>query len=236
MHTVETQTTARAASLMLNLRDSTADLHREAENHPFQKALATGKLDRELYVRYLQRMLQIHRALEAGLRGLMETDVRVAGVVYEEQFQEENLLLDLAHFGQAGAVSDPASAVATVAAYENEVARLVAERNVGLLGHHYVLEGSKNGAKFIAHAVRGAYRLTPGSGDRFLDPYGAEQRSKWMSFKASMDAVSFTPDEQCDILSGASDMFRTIINLAAELAGEASRGPGRADQSSSEIR
>lgn len=203
------------SSLMGALKQTTAGLHLEAENHPFQKALAAGKLDRNAYIAYLDQMLLIHRTLEEALRELRRCYPMLAEVILDEQFQEPHLRSDLAYYGAA----DPAGvAMPCVVAYQQRVERLRAERGMELLGHHYVLEGSKNGAKFMARSVRAAFGLTPGAGDRFLDPYGEEQRAKWLRFRSEMDRVPFTREQREAILVGACDMFRTMIRLAEELS------------------
>ncbi len=140
---------------------------------------------------------------------------QILTVVDDEQFQEDNILADLDTFG---AFEDETPALPAVLRYRRSVCWLESHRPLTLLGQHYVLEGSKNGAKFIAKAVRAAYALTPGVGDRFLDPYGDRQRVKWMQFKAAMDAATFTEAERGDVLTGAQEMFRTVIGLAADLS------------------
>ncbi len=83
-------------------------------------------------------------------------------------------------------------------------------------GMHYVLEGSKNGAKFLAPQVRTAYRLD-GRGARNLDPYGDQQRALWMAFREAMDAVDFTKSEFAAVIDAAKLTFRGVTRLYHEL-------------------
>lgn len=202
-------------SIMTALRTTTASLHAEAEGGAVQQAMVRGELPLSDYTAYLTQMLHVHRILEAALRRVRPHVPQILAVVDDEQFQEDNLLADLDTFG---AFEDETPALPAVLRYRRSVCWLESHRPLTLLGQHYVLEGSKNGAKFIAKAVRAAYALTPGVGDRFLDPYGDRQRVKWMQFKAAMDAATFTEAERGDVLTGAQEMFHTVIGLAADLS------------------
>jgi heme oxygenase len=79
----------------------------------------------------------------------------------------------------------------------------------------YVLEGSNNGNRFIARAIR---KALPGAPTRYLDPYGENQRPLWARFKADMEAVGFTPAEQDQIVLAAQEMFAAVGALSCELA------------------
>src|SRR5690606_37846418 len=116
----------------------------------------------------------------------------VAAAVSPEQFQEDYLLQDLAHLGRDPEAVRPTQAAAALVADIQATAR---REPVALLGYHYVLEGSNNGSRFIAKAVRRAYDLGEGPGTMYLDPYGERQRETWARFKAAMDAAAFPPDQ-----------------------------------------
>lgn len=197
------------------LRTETRDLHDAAEQHPFQRALFKGTLPREQYVANLGQLYLVHRALEARIRERMSDTPALAGVVREYQFQEPYLAEDLSHFGV-----DPSSIqpVPATRALIETIERQGCESPVALLGHHYVLEGSNNGSRYIARNVSRAYGLPMGgSGLRYLDPYGEEQPAKWMEFKTDLLALSLTDREQDIVVGAAREMFAAIAAIGGEL-------------------
>jgi heme oxygenase len=199
------------AGVMPVLRDSTADLHQAAEQSAFQQALVRGVLPREQYVNWLGQMLHLHRALETALRSAQSTGGPVARVVHAWQFQEPRLLEDLKFFG----AGEPGEALPSV----REFARWASVADgVELLGAHYVLEGSKNGGRYIAKGVRRAYALASDDGARHLDPYGEAQRERWAEFKAAMSAEQFSAGDTARMVEAARRMFRTVTQLGDELA------------------
>lgn len=192
------------------LKRETAELHHRAEHAPFQRALIMGELAQALYERHLEQLLLLHMGLEGRLRELCARRPEVARIVQGFQFQEAYIREDLAHFGRSEADLAAIEPVPALAALLAEIEDLAGSRPLALLGMHYVLEGSNNGGRFIARAVRKAYALTPGQGDRYLDPYGEAQPLHWQAFKDELDASGFTRDEVEALLDGARRMFEGI--------------------------
>jgi len=201
-------------SIMARLREGTWPQHQHAESRPLEQELAAGKLPREQYVAMLAQRLLIHRHLEHALRALRASDLRVADVVREELMQEENLRRDLAHFGVDADAVQPAAATKRLV---GEVDRLVSEHPIALLGVYYVFEGSKNGARMVARALRGAYGLADGPGLLYMDPHGEQQRPLWADFKAKTDAVDLDETEQDAIVRAAQLTFTLVSDLDEEL-------------------
>jgi len=203
-----------APSIMQRLREETRSLHDAAERSVFQQALAAGKLPREGYVDSLAQLLCIHCALETHLRRCGADVPAIGAVIRDHQFQEQNLRDDLRHFGR-----DPESVTPMPAARDlvDSIDRAAAENPVALLGYHYVLEGSKNGAKFIAARVRAAYGLNDSDGTRCLDPYGPRQRERWIAFRQDMDAVGFSRGETTAIFAAAATTFAGLTRLYDDL-------------------
>ena len=199
-----TTATDATATTSHRLKTETAHLHRLAEESPLQRDLAKGRLPREQYARHLGQMLHVHERLEDRLwrlRGVVEA---IGQVVRDEHSRVEALRADLEHFGLSASdcpASEPTRALLA------DIDRLAEDRPLALLGMHYVLEGSMNGAKFIAMNVRPAYGLEAGSGDRYLDPYGDRQREVWAAFKRDLDACELSGAQVEDLLHGAGRMF-----------------------------
>src|SRR5690606_30232473 len=93
-----------------------------------------------------------------------------------------------------------------------------------LLGFNYVLEGSKNGSRYIAKAVRRALPLTPGQGDRYLDPHAEDQPRLWAEYRRTMDEVAFTKEETTSMIDAASRMFEAAEGIGGDVLASASRG------------
>jgi heme oxygenase len=202
-----------APTVMERLRAETADLHSSAEGKDFQRRMVAGELTRDDYARWLGQMLLVHRALEAPLRSLMLAGSPAFAALREEQMQEPYLLEDLDALGEDPDAVAPLPATAALIA---SVERAAAETPLALLGHHYVLEGSNNGNRYIARKLVPALGLN-GRGHRYLDPYGAEQPAKWAQFKRDMDAVGFATEDADLLVAAAREMFTGIGQISEAL-------------------
>jgi len=207
------QSTGTDTTIMLRLRNETADLHTQAEHRPLQQALVRGTVTHEQYAAFLGQMLLVHRALDSALRNAAATNADVARVVRPEQYQEPYLLDDLRVLGTHPATVRPLPATRAIIG-EIETPGL---DPTTVLGYHYVLEGAKNGNAFIARAVRKSLGLTPGSGDRYLDPYGERQRPAWGQFKLDMDAARFSKSQSDAMVEAAKRMFAAVGQISDEV-------------------
>lgn len=200
--------------IMLRLKQETQARHDATEDGAFNQELVKGRLALDRYVESIAQLFLIHRALESKLRANREKVPALASVLRDYQFQEPYLREDLAYFGR-----DPES-ISPLPATEKffaAIERLAAHCPVGLLGMHYVFEGSNNGAKFISRAVRKAYNLPEQSGTRYLDPYGEHQRTYWQAFKDDMNAATFSSDESTAMVHAACGAFDLTMQLHREL-------------------
>ena len=208
-------TTTTATPISHRLKTETQPLHDDAESHTFQRALLKGQLTREAYAAHMEQMLLLHQSLEAALRSARDRDARVQRLVKDEYFQAPRLMSDLAHFGFDGTKAEPTTATTKLC---EQLSSLAESNPVALIGHLYVLEGSNNGGRFIAMAVRKAYELE-NAGVEWLDPYGEAQRGKWGEFKTTLDELQFSDDEADAIVNAAGDMFRGVSAMADDLCG-----------------
>jgi len=199
---------------MDRLKAETASLHDEAEDHLFQRRLVRGELSRKGYVAYLEGMCQVHQTLEASLRDAATRDSIVSAFPAEPRFREDALRRDLAHFG---AVAGDLSRSPAVESLCDTLRKTCQFDPTGLLGHLYVLEGSTNGSRFIARAVRRAYGLTGCDGTAYLDPHGEQQQAQWALFKEQMRRLDLSVDQKAGIVNAARDMFIAIMRISDEL-------------------
>lgn len=197
-------------SIMQTLKQETAVLHREAEGTGFQQALARGRLPREQYVASLAQLRHIHATLDSALQRLAKVSPVAATVVHPRQFQTANLDADLRTFDADLAEHPPLDATQRLVRTIEQTAK---ELPLALLGVHYVLEGSKNGGRYLAEPVRRAYGLSETGGARYLDPHGDEQRAFWGEFRAAMDTADFLPNEREAIVAAARTTFLELTRM-----------------------
>lgn len=215
-----------AVSIMDRLKAATRELHQRAETHPFQKAFVRGYLPLESYKRYLGQMYLVHHNLEGHLCRLTREVLQFGAVIEEYQYQEPRLVRDLVFFAVDPAGVGALSATRVLLAAFDDAMVL---QPFALLGCHYVLEGSNNGSKFIARAVRGAYGLSASDGANYLDPYGHDQSARWTAFKQKMNAAHFSQAQATQLIEGAVLMFQGIIRICDDLILEHPLMPIEAD-------
>lgn len=199
-------------TLSEQLRSDTKDLHDATENHGFMRSMAAGKIDREGYIEYLQQMRCVHVALDAMMRRLAG-DARLAGPIEEEIFQVGYIDQDLKYLAAAND-ADPLPGTASLL----EMMRgIEAQSNSAVLGIIYVIEGSKNGGRFIARNIRRALDLPEDKGTAYLHPYGERQREVWGRFKEEVDAIDLGEEERTSIVETARSMFNAMMRMADDL-------------------
>lgn len=192
------------------LREETAPHHRRAERTEFQRALLAGRLSLSGYRAWLGQMLVVYRALERHLEALRARGkfVRLLALEWARTAELER---DLAELG-AGHESPCAATLA----FQSRLAAWAEGSPEALLGVLYVLEGSTNGSRYIARAVRSAYGLEGSRGTTFLDPYGDRQPDRWRAFKEALDA-DVPPELVSGLVQAAGETFDTVTAIATAL-------------------
>lgn len=193
-------------SLMERLRDETRAHHQRSEQHALERAMLAGTISRDTYVALLGQRFWVHRELEAQLRTAAEEHPAWTPFVEDRLFQEPRLRADLAFFGRVAEEGEPMPGTACLV---REI-QCVASRPVHLLGYHYVLEGSKNGGRYIARSIAKAFNLAPGPGLSYLDPHGDAQHEVWALFKAAMDGLRLREHEAEAVVASARLAFDGI--------------------------
>ncbi|MCC7387167.1 MAG: biliverdin-producing heme oxygenase [Phycisphaerales bacterium] len=195
--------------LMVELRESTAELHTRAERHPVQASLVRGQADRSVYISYLSQLWHVHTALEGELH--RRAGAEALAPVKPEQYRAHLAIDDLDTLG-AGMPEAPVPVVRKLASEAPGFS------DAELMGMHYVLEGSTNGGRFIAAAVRNGLGLEDRRGTRYLDPYAEAQRARWAEFCAAMGRLRPSPEERAEMVAGATRMFGLIIEMFDQMA------------------
>jgi heme oxygenase len=202
---------------MQRLKEGTADLHAQAEGHPFQTSLVRGQASAPDYHRWLAQMLGVHETLEHALVALRASHPDWAPILRDDLFQADRLRADLQHHGAEAALR---ATLPAAAAFRAWIERMRVDNPVALLGVLYVLEGSKNGNRFIARALRrraGVEEEAQSPGYAYLDPHGETQRPLWLEFRHAMDALTFTPAEADAILAAARETFAAVTRISEDL-------------------
>jgi heme oxygenase len=202
-------------SAAVALREHTADDHHRAERSDFQRRFVSGRLPRAGYTAWLEQMWWVYRALAAHFAG-DGVPAPHAALFADARDRTPDLAADLAFLGSAPGAT---RAVPATDAFLARIAQWAAVDPPALLGVLYVLEGSTNGSRYIANAVRKAYGLDGGSGTAFLDPYGEAQPARWKAFKRELDAA-VSAHEVPSLIAAARETFNAVGAMGAELVGK----------------
>ncbi len=95
MTATETTSTGFGATL----KDSTWDLHQEAESGDLQKRLVKGELGKHEYAAHLGQLYLVHKTLEARLDEACDTCPHVKALNADNLRHVPNLETDLVHLG-----------------------------------------------------------------------------------------------------------------------------------------
>ncbi|MEK6676876.1 MAG: biliverdin-producing heme oxygenase [Planctomycetota bacterium] len=196
-----------------SLRERTTQLHNAAEHSTFQKSLLKGSLQLPEYISFLSQLYLIHKNLEERLRVTAISDPTCGPLILACRFREGSLKNDLESLGRREEDISPLKATRS---YLRSMDRAVAAVPRAILGYFYVLEGSTNGGRFIAKAVRRTFHLHE-TGSTYFDPYGESQLTYWREFKGMMDAIPLELHEFSAIEQAAMDTFRAVVEIGDEI-------------------
>jgi len=200
-----------SAGIMDALKQSTARQHHDAEHRQLQRQLVAGRLPAPLYAAWLAQMYLLHQALWEAVSQHRASQPALRDIVRDEGLHVSNLRTDLAALGVSPdkAVPVPATASAITAM------RHAADADpLALLGYNYVLEGSMNGNRFIAKAIK---RSAASPAVSYLDPYGDEQHASWAAYRDRMSAASLTAEHADRIVAAAKELFSSIAQMSDEV-------------------
>jgi len=193
------------------LKASTQSLHTAAERHPLQADLLKGRLPLATFAALHAQYLLVHRSLERHLESLRDADESFRAIIEDHHFRVPLFERDVTDLRLDAASIAPAEATRRFIAFLD---RAAADSPIALLGMFYVLEGSTNGAKYVAMAMNRAYSLA-GRGISALDPHGEAQHERWTACRAALDAAARTLDEsdRAAILDAARATFQYAIDV-----------------------
>jgi len=198
---------------MENLKATTRADHDSAEGHDFQRLLFSGQLPYETFCDYVGQLFVLHKALEDELKVALK-DKRVEKVMGDWQYQEGFLDKDLTALGRKSADAKPLAATAKIIESIKSTGK---KHPIALLGYHYVLLGSKHGARMICPNLKKSYNLDGAGGTLYFDPYEGQFPKLWNEFKDSMNANELDEAETAEILDAAKLMFRAMGEIGEGL-------------------
>lgn len=201
-------------SIMMRLREATAQLHDDAEHAEFQKHLSAGTLPLSTFVLSITQLYWLHRTLDGLLRAHAATESEIGAVIDADFYMEEQLARDLRHFGLDAGSTEQTAVTREFCAKMRESAE---KCRLSLLGFAYVFAGSMNGNRFLARVVKQAYRLNDGAGAEYFDPYGERQRAVWEGFKARMNALTLSSEDANAIVEAGKSCFQGVIAMYADV-------------------
>jgi heme oxygenase len=207
--------------LIRRIREATAGIHDRLERLPLAQALVTGTVTRAAYGRLLTQLLAVHQPLESGLAGRPEW----APVFGPDQVRAPALRRDLAALGTGAEerVGPTRRLVATLDQW-------AAATPWRLLGGLYVLEGSRQGSRFLVRALARGLGVPAAAGfglDYHLEGQ-ADRLGAWPAWLRALDALPLAPARQADVAAAAAAVFEGLHAIYAALGpAPAEPDPGR---------
>ncbi len=182
------------------LREKTAPMHKALEQTEISQQIISPSLTKEQYQSYLQKMLSIHRSVEANAFPLLV-----------------ELIPDIADRSKTNAIASDLKNLAS-AEKANNVAfideQFVASASF-CFGMMYVTEGSTLGGMYILKNVAAVMGEETKDVTHFFNCYGQATGSKWKAFLSAFDKYSASAsDKQKDeIIAGAIYGFKRTFEV-----------------------
>ena len=209
--------TATGKSHMEKIKAGIWDIHegvsaQQEKPESEQESIMKGTLPRFKYVNNLKQRYLLQKGFEE-LLAAHRAHPFIAAVVTDEQFHADKAAEDLRFFGVDPEAVEPVPATERMIAFFYDTARRDPRL---LLAAHYVIEGSNNGAMFIAKAVKKAYDLEGTDGTYHLQPYGPEIRDKWRAFGEKFNALEIDDELMTEMIAVGRETFHHMNAVGAE--------------------
>lgn len=213
-----TETTTSQPTHMERIKAGIWDIHEGVSSGEKKEPSDTdnimkGTLPKFKYINNVKQRYLLQKGFEEVLAEYRHKDECLEAVVTDEQFHADKAAEDLRFFGIDPASVEPVAATTEMISFF----RKTAERNPRLLlASHYTIEGSNNGAMYIAQAVKKAYNLEGVDGTYHMQPYGNEIRAKWKAFGESFNACDISDDLMIDMIQVGRDTFHHMNKVMNE--------------------
>ncbi len=195
-------------TLTARLKSENWDMHQIAEHSHGQGSVLRGELSLPAYIELIDQGYLVHRALDEAAQHAMTLRPDLAPLMAEEHLLGQHFAKDLAHFGVSPDNTEPLPGTERFIAH----IEAVKDEPLKVLGLHYVRTGASNGNSFVAKHAREAFDLpATGEGTAHLVPYGDRQRAAWGAFKAQLDSLPLSSQEQDTVIASARAMYAHYI-------------------------
>ncbi|WP_312776313.1 biliverdin-producing heme oxygenase [Corynebacterium variabile] len=193
-----------ALSLSERLRGETRHAHDKAEHSSFMEELLGGELDAAAFIALQEQALLFYTALEDAVEACVG-DSRLADIADRQLDRRSALVADLTVLG--GTVN--AEPLPETAAYVAELQRIGRDGDVpALIAHHYTRYlGDLAGGQVIGRLMGRHYGVAS-EGLTFYDfPHIPKPKVYRDGYRAALDALQLTEEEQQHLLDASSDAF-----------------------------
>ncbi len=197
-------------SLTEELKTATNAIHLRLDKSSFFAALANKNLPIESYVNYLQAM--------AGINGTFEKEIQNAdhpllNIVWESSMEKlPAILVDLESLNSTQ-IEDIPLAIDGMLDTIKFIRICRVENPLRLLGIMYVLEGSTLGGRILKKMMLANFNFPDDNGVMFLDHYKEKKQTHWEEFKAKINALELSPNDQEAIIETACYFFKKIESI-----------------------
>lgn len=179
-----------------------------------QDNIMKGTLPRYKYVNHLKQRYLLQKNFEEVLATYRYREPFLSEVVTDEQFHADKAADDLRFFDVDPESVKPVPATEQMVKFFQQIAEHDPRQ---LLAIHYVIEGSNNGAMFIAKAVKDTYGLEGTDGTYHLQPYGTAIREKWKAFGASFNRLDIDDALMAEMIQVGRQTFH-FMNAIGKLS------------------
>lgn len=203
------------------VRAATTAAHHDAEHAPYVRRLLAGELPIEGYGHLVVQHRAIYEALE-GANDAIAADPLVGDFVQPEVVRRPALERDVvAVLGVDWADGPHAELVPATVEYCERLREVGATWPSGWVGHQYVRYlGDLSGGLFIRRVIERTYGIDPTNGTAFYDFPQVPDPVAWKdAYRARLDAVPWTPDEQARVIDEILESYRLNTLLLEQLGG-----------------
>lgn len=196
--------TATMTTLSELLREDTRQAHEEAEHSIYMERLLDGSLDAAAFTALQEQAYLFYSALEDAVEACAD-DPRFALIADRQLDRRAALQADL---GALGGTVDAAPLEET-AAYVAELQRIAREQDVpALVAHHYTRYlGDLAGGQVIGRLMGRHYGVASDCLTFYEFPHIPKPKVYRDGYRAALDALQLTEEEQQHLLDSSSDAF-----------------------------
>lgn len=205
-------------SLSVELREATADVHRQAESSAFVERYTSGTVDRAIHSRHLRALYPVYAALEDGLTR-HQNDPRLGAFFLPQLWRTSALEEDLRYLlGKGWRHHAPVPAAVR---YADRLTALTTRTPILLVPHAYVRYlGDLSGGQMLRRLAAQSLGLEH-DGLRFYEFPEIEHAGAFKNnFRRRLDELALDDAERLLVVEEAQESFRFNGAIFAQLVAE----------------